>query len=55
MAVVINDVELEAPEMAPPQDLPAGGGGQARRKLDPEELAAVLRRRADRETRLWTD
>lgn len=55
MAVVINEVELEAPEAAPSQDQPGAGGGQQRRKLDPEELAAILRRRADRETRLWTD
>jgi hypothetical protein len=54
MAVVIDEVNLDVAE-APPAQGPSSGDGQQRRRLDPEELAAALRRRADRETRLWAD
>jgi hypothetical protein len=59
MAVVIDEVQVEAVEAQAQQREAHGQGGQkpagGKPKLDPMELAATLRRRDQRLARLWAD
>ncbi|HWF77445.1 MAG TPA: hypothetical protein VN694_09740 [Caulobacteraceae bacterium] len=57
MPVVIDEVQVEAVE---PQAQPRDAQGHAHRsagpaKIDPADLAAILRQRHQRGARLWAD
>jgi hypothetical protein len=59
MGVVIDEVEVEAVERETRSERRGMGDGQGQssgpQRLDPNELAAVLMKHAERLQRLWAD
>jgi hypothetical protein len=52
MTVLIDEVQVEPVE---PRERPSQPAPPRRQKIDPNEVAALLRRQAERIERLWVD